>query len=145
MFWACFNFPYRPVSETPLRFPWNSMKNKLDDQGTDWALEHYRDASGDYISGTLGAHAERVAAGKTSPVRRDTCAYIYHVHAGSGHSKITTANGQTSTVTWNKHDTFSVPAWSRIAHRASTDENAYFFVLSDRPLLEKLEMYAAKL
>ena len=121
------------------------MKNKLDSQGTDWALEHYHDASGDYISGTLGGHAERVAAGKTSPMRRDTCAYIYHVHAGSGKSEITTANGEATTVTWQKHDTFAVPAWSRIVHEANTHEDAYFFVLSDRPLLEKLEMYAARL
>ncbi|OAP60200.1 hypothetical protein AYL99_05202 [Fonsecaea erecta] len=138
-------YPSKPVVDTPLRFPWVNMKEKLDSQKTDWALEHYRDASGEYISGTLGAHAERVAAGTKSPVRRDTCAYIYHVHAGSGKSEIVTANGETTTVSWKKNDTFAVPAWSKIIHEADAQEDAYFFVLSDRPLLEKLKMYASKL
>jgi gentisate 1,2-dioxygenase len=117
------------------------MKEKLDTRGTDWALEHYRNASGDYISGTLGAHAERIRAGKSSSPRRDTCAYIYHVHKGSGESEIITANGEKTKVCWQLNDTFAVPAWSQIFHTANMEVDAYFFVLSDRPLLETLNMY----
>lgn len=118
------------------------MQAQLDAEPGPWALVHYRDPSGSYISGTLGAHAERVTASKESPGRRDTCSYIYHVRSGSGESEITTAGGETKTVEWNPHDTFAVPAFSRIVHRASGGEDVYLFVLSDRPLLEQLKMYS---
>lgn len=118
------------------------MKSKLDADGKDWSLQHYRNRSGGYISSTLGAHAERVKAGKSSNSRRDTCAYIYHAHIGSGKSEITTANGEKTTVIWQQNDTFAVPAWSRIVHHADEGQDAYLFVLSDRPLLEKLNMYS---
>jgi gentisate 1,2-dioxygenase len=118
------------------------MQAKLDAEIGPWGLIHYRDASGNYISGTLGAHAEKVTASKESTPRRDTCSYIYHVRSGMGKSEITTASGDTKTVEWNAHDTFAVPAWSYIVHRANSGEDAYLFVLSDRPLLERLKMYS---
>jgi gentisate 1,2-dioxygenase len=116
------------------------MKATLDSKPGPWALEHYRDASGNYISSTMGAHAERLEASQQSAPRRDTCSYIYHVKSGSGKSNITKANGESDTVEWEVHDTFAVPAWSRIVHTANPGEGVYLFVLSDRPLLERLNM-----
>lgn len=125
------------------------MQAKLDAQGSSWAQEIYRNPSGAYISGTLGAHAEKVQAGTQSPDRRDTCSYIYHVRSGTGESEIVTAAASTEckeakpmVVRWGPHDTFAVPAWSRVTHRADEGSDAYLFVLSDRPLIEKLNMYA---
>ncbi|KAH8817399.1 RmlC-like cupin domain-containing protein [Xylogone sp. PMI_703] len=134
-------YPSKPVSKSPLIFPWDEMQARLDSKPGPWALEHYRDASGGYISGTLGAHAERVQAGQQSAPRKDTCSYIYHAHIGSGETEITLANGQTKTVRWEVNDTFAVPAWSRIVHKVDGQQDAYLFVLSDRPLLERLGMY----
>ncbi|KIX99974.1 uncharacterized protein Z520_04612 [Fonsecaea multimorphosa CBS 102226] len=137
-------YPSKPVSNSPLRFPWAEMKARLDaeTEAAPWALQHYRSPSSAYISGTLGAHAEKVQAGRHSTARRDTCSYIYHVHTGSGRTEITTASGGTKTVTWGPHDTFAVPAWSRILHKADGVQDCYLFVLSDRPLLERLKMYS---
>ena len=45
------------------------------------------------------------------------------------------------TVTWNKNDTFAVPAWSRIVHEADDGSDAYLFVINDRPLQERLGMF----
>jgi gentisate 1,2-dioxygenase len=118
------------------------MKTRLDASEESWSMQTYHHANTEYISGTLGAHAERVRAGTKSPARRDTCAYIYHVQSGSGRSEITKANGDVKTVEWEKNDTFAVPAWSSIVHFAAEGTEAYFFVLSDRPLLDNLEMYA---
>lgn len=69
------------------------------------ALQHYRLESGNYISVTLGAHAERITAGKQSTARRDTCSYIYHVYAGSGRSEITSVNEASSFffMSWNRY------------------------------------------
>lgn len=128
--------------DSPLCFPWDEMKKQLDSDPSDWTLQHYRNRSGEYISTTLGAHAERLKAGTNSPAHRDTCAYIYHAHMGSGKSDITAANGEKTTVVWQANDTFAVPAWSQIVHHADGSEDAYLFVLSDRPLLERLNMYS---
>jgi gentisate 1,2-dioxygenase len=117
------------------------MKKKLDTKPGAWALEHYRTQSGEHISGTLGAHAEKVKATQQSTPRRDTCSYIYHVHSGSGKSEITKHSGESITVRWGPHDTFCIPAWSRIVHLADAEQDAYMFVLSDKPLLESLNMY----
>ncbi|KIW23708.1 uncharacterized protein PV07_11887 [Cladophialophora immunda] len=135
-------FKSRPVSNSALRFPWEEMKARLDAEDAPWALQHYRSPSGDYISGTLGAHAEKVQAGHQSMPRRDTCSYVYHAHTGSGKSEITTASGDIKTVSWGPHDTFAVPAWSRVVHEADGGQDCYLFVLSDRPLLERLKMYS---
>ncbi len=127
---------------SPLRFPWEDMKERLDNVEGNWAMQHYLNSEKGYISNTLGAHAERVKAGTQSPPRRDTCAYIYHIQSGSGRSEITKSNGETKTIEWEKSDTFSVPTWSKIVHFADSSSDAYFFVLSDRPMLEALQMYS---
>ena len=119
------------------------MKARLDRDKGDWSLQTYLDAAGNYISGTVGAHAERLQAGMQSPARKDTCSYIYHSHVGNGRSTIVTAAGETRTVEWEKNDTFAVPAWSTITHHNDGDEDAYLFVMSDRPLLEALKLYHA--
>lgn len=139
---TCCFLSFSPVPSSPLCFPWADMKKRLDDNAGDWSMETYHSPDSKYISQTLGAHAERIKAGAQSQPRRDTCAYIYHVQSGSGKSEITKPNGETKTVEWEKSDTFAVPAWSRIVHFANQTSDAYLFVLSDRPLLDILQMYA---
>ena len=119
------------------------MKARLDRDSGDWSLQTYLDADGNYISGTVGAQAERLNAKKQSPARKDTCSYVYHAHVGHGRSTIVTAAGETRTVEWETNDTFAVPAWSSITHYNDGDEDAYLFVLSDRPLMEALKLYHA--
>lgn len=119
------------------------MKARLDKNNKAWSLQTYLDAAGNYISGTVGAHAERLNAAEQSPARKDTCSYVYHAHVGRGRSKIVTAAGETRTVEWEKNDTFAVPAWSSITHYNDGDEDAYLFVLNDRPLLDALKLYHA--
>lgn len=117
------------------------MKAQLDEQSGDWASQHYLFSNGDYISHTLGAHAERIKAGKRSPQRQDTCAYIYHCHVGFGKTEIETPDGENQTVRWKKNDTFALPAWSRLVHEADVRSDAYLFVINDRPLQERLGMF----
>ena len=117
------------------------MKKELDKDDVDWSRHIYRKADGGYISKTLGAHAEKVKAGKKSQPRRETLSFVYHVQSGSGRSEIEVFNGEKMTVEWGKSDTFAVPAWSRISHAADDGQDAYFFVLSDMPVMESLDMY----
>jgi len=76
------------------------MKSKLDTNSKDWSLQYYLNPNGNHVLVTLGAHADRIRAGKRSEPRRDTCAYIYHVHEGSGSSKIITSGGENITIHW---------------------------------------------
>jgi gentisate 1,2-dioxygenase len=69
---------------------------------------------------------------------------VFHVKSGSGRTQVEGDDGETSTVTWSLHDTFAVPAWKRITHKADEIEDAYLFCLSDMPLLENLNMYRAE-
>ena len=131
----------RPFDSSPIRFPWIDIKGKLDSSDSDWSQTVYRNKAGEYISKTLGAHAERIKAGKESPPRHDTCSYVYHVQSGSGKTTIGLYDGSTRTVEWDKSDTFAVPAWSTVSHLASTAQDVYLFALSDMPLLERLSMY----
>lgn len=120
------------------------MKQALDAAPGDWTYSVYRTAKGQYISKTLGAHAERLNAGKTARVPRESCSFVYHVVQGNGSTKIELCKGTTETVEWAHGDTFAVPAWSRLCHSALSDVDVYFFVLSDRPALESLGMYVSE-
>ncbi len=128
-------------NKSPFRFPWADMKERLDSDDADWSRHIYFKDDGGYISKTLGAHAEKVKAGKKSEARRETLSYVYHVQSGSGRTEIELFSGEKKTVEWGKSDTFAVPAWSRISHEADGGQDAYLFVLSDMPIVESLDMY----
>ena len=134
----------RPTTDSPISFPWSRMRQALDAAPGDWASSIYRTAAGEYISKTLGAHAERLNADKTARLPRESCSFVYHVVQGNGSTQIELSKGTTETVEWTHGDTFAVPAWSRLSHSASSDEDVYLFALSDRPALDSLGMYVSQ-
>jgi gentisate 1,2-dioxygenase len=117
------------------------MEAKLRSGSDDWTRSEYRTASDTYISRTIGAHAERIKGGKTGSPPKDTCSYVYHIRSGDGQTFIELSSGSTEMLHWTKGDTFAVPAWSKITHSAADGKDAYLFVLSDKPVLESLNMY----
>lgn len=121
------------------------MKAALDAEPGEWARQIYRTETGQPISKTLGAHAEKLNAGVSAQIPRESCSFVYHVVQGSGKTEIELSmegrEGIIETVEWMLGDTFAVPAWSKVRHYASPDNTVYFFVLSDRPALESLDMY----
>jgi gentisate 1,2-dioxygenase len=50
-------------------------------------------------------------------------------------------DGTSKTVAWAISDTFAVPAWTSVVHVADGGEDAYLFVMTDKPVLEALRMY----
>ena len=101
-----------------------------------FAAAPYLTASGAHVSRTIGASAERLAAGARSGVRRATTSAVYHAYEGSG----TTRVGE-HTLEWESGDTFAVPAWTRFEHEAASGDTAYLFRFDDRPLLDALGHY----
>ena len=129
-------YPSEPAAgDSPLRYPWEEMQARLDssDDAFVWAPYAQR-GDGTPISRVIGAAAERVAAGASSPERRETAGIVYHVFEGNG----TTQAGDV-TLRWTRGDTFCIPSWSPYRHTAGDD--AYLFRFDDRPVLEAIGAY----
>ena len=88
------------------------------------------------VSKTLGGSAERVDAGESSPIRRETASSVYHVIEGSGSTKV-----GDDRLSWEKGDTFCIPSWYRYEHLADDSENVYLYRFDDRPMLKALGFY----
>lgn len=145
--YASKRYPSTPALSSKFRFPWAPVQQTLDgaaSAGKDHVLYHYRHADGSALSKTLGAQAERLSAGATSPAARATTSFVYHIYSGIGHSDITLPDGKTvQRVEWTARDTFAVPAWCSVQHTCTTreEEAAYLFAINDRPMVESLGLF----
>ncbi|HZW53294.1 MAG TPA: cupin domain-containing protein, partial [Candidatus Elarobacter sp.] len=90
--------------------------------------------TGEHISRVIGASAERIAKGGSSPTRRETAGIVYHVYKGRGSTTVGTAR-----LEWEKGDTFCIPSWMPYRHEATKD--TYLFRYDDRPVLEAIGAY----
>ena len=66
---------------------------------------------------------------------RSTSGSMCIVAKGSG---VSTINGEE--LSWNEFDVFTVPRWAWASHRASTDEGAVIFIVSDRACINQNSM-----
>jgi gentisate 1,2-dioxygenase len=120
----------------PLRYPWSDMQARLDAVPGASAMLAYTAPSGAPVSRTIGAKAERLAAGARSPRRRETASVIYHVREGAGVTQV----GETL-LTWKRGDTLAIPAWTWFEHACTSEGAAYLFRYDDSALLEHLGAY----
>ena len=88
------------------------------------------------VSKTLGAAAERLEKGASSPAVRETASSVYHIVTGSGHTDI---DGQT--FQWKQGDTFCIPSWQKYQHFSDGAEDSYLFRIHDKPMLTSLGFY----
>jgi gentisate 1,2-dioxygenase len=128
-----------PSSEAPpdthLRYPWADMQARLQAEDGPYSYAEYEHKqTGGPISRVIGAAAERVVGGGSSPTRRETAGVVYHVYKGRGF----TIAGETR-LDWEKGDTFCIPSWTPYRHEAAKD--TYLFRYDDRPVLEALGAY----
>ena len=84
----------------------------------------------------IGASAERLDPGATSPRIRETASSVYHVIEGSGSSDISG-----TTLKWKQGDTFCIPAWHSYQHSADEDRVVYLYRFDDKPMLKSLGFY----
>jgi gentisate 1,2-dioxygenase len=90
----------------------------------------------DLVGRVIGASAERLDAGASSPGMRETASSVYHVIEGSGYTKV----GEVS-LSWKQGDTFCIPAWHRYQHFADGNGTVYLYRFDDRPMLNALGFY----
>jgi gentisate 1,2-dioxygenase len=132
-------FPSEPgPAESTLRYPWAEMQARLEAEDGPYSCAEYEHRqSGGPISRVIGAAAERIAGGASSPTRRETAGIVYHVYKGRG----VTSVGDT-TLRWEKGDTFCIPSWMPYRHEAA--KNTHLFRYDDRPILEAIGAYRAE-
>lgn len=61
---------------------------------------------------------------------------MYHVIAGSGHSRIGDEK-----IKWKQGDTFCIPSWYPYEHFASKENTVYLYRFDDKPMIEALGFY----
>lgn len=138
--------PVRSEVASPIhRFAWKDTEPKLrelakknETDPIDGIVYRYTNPeTGGPVFNLMDCRAHLIRPGDaTKPIRRSSAA-VYFVISGSGH---VTVNGKD--LSWSKNDCFCVPNWtmSNIANDSGTEELILFSV-TDRPLMEHLEMY----
>jgi gentisate 1,2-dioxygenase len=129
-------YPSEPAPEdTHLRYPWSDMEARLEAQPEPYVFAEYEHKrTGGAVSRVIGAAAERIAKGSSSPTRRETAGIICHVYKGRGLTQVGDER-----LEWEKGDTFCIPSWMPYRHEAAKD--SYLFRYDDRPVLEAIGAY----
>lgn len=122
-----------------MRFPWRRTEAALRelaqyDGDAVAEVDFINPETGEDVLPTMGFTAMMLGTGqKDEPPRRSSSA-VFHVVKGNGSTEI---DGET--VSWGPKDTFSVPVFAKLTHRA--DEEAFLVRIHDRPLQENLRYY----
>ena len=132
-------FPAEPApADSHLRYSWDDMEARLQAEDGPYSFAEYvHKQTGGAISQTIGAAAERLVGGGSSPARRETAGVIYHVYKGRGSTLVGDER-----LNWEKGDTFCIPAWMPYRHEAAKD--TYLFRYDDRPVLEAIGAYRSE-
>lgn len=104
------------------------------------SIRYVNPETGGPIMPTMDASLRLIRAGQQTKAHRQTSSAIYFVAEGSGQSVI---GGET--YKWAKNDVFSVPTWTTHSHAADSGADAVLFSISDRPVLDALELYREEL
>ena len=91
------------------------------------------------VSRSLGASADRIFKGSSSPATRETPSAICHVVSGKGHSVI-----NDKVLEWKGGDTFCIPSWHKYQHFADADQTIYLYRCDDQPMIKALGFYRAE-
>ena len=95
--------------------------------------------NGGPVMPALDCYAVRLVKGETTRPKRTTCNMICLVVSGAGRSTI----GEHS-FAWSQHDVFTIPHWTWASHQ-TIDGDADLFVVSDRVVLENLDLLREEL
>ena len=125
-----FNYPYAQTLET-LR---TMAKSDAPDACHGYKLRYINPANGGHVTPTMAAFMQLLPAGFATQPYRSTDGTVFSVVEGEGESVIA---GQT--FRWKARDTFVVPSWAEVTHRAGGD--AVLFSFSDRSAQEKLGLW----
>ena len=84
---------------------------------------------------TMSCEIQLFNARGMTAAHRHTSTALYHVVKGRGRTRVGEGH-----LEW-KGDCFVVPLWQWHAHENLADEEAIFFSINDRPVMEALQLY----
>jgi gentisate 1,2-dioxygenase len=99
-------------------------------------LRYINPATGGYTYPTMSCEIQLFNAKESTKAHRHTSTALYHVVKGQGRTKV----GE-SCLEWRKGDSFVVPLWQWHAHENLGNDEAILFSMSDRPVMEALQLY----
>jgi gentisate 1,2-dioxygenase len=100
----------------------------------------YKSREGGPALPTIACGVQMLSGGEKTTIQRQTAVGIFHVVCGRGKTTINDVVFE-----WEPGDYFVVPNWSWHRHEnRSSDEEAFLFFISDRPLLEPFGLYRAE-
>lgn len=142
---GAFTHPSKPVTDedcADMKFPWSKMQARLDTVQGPYARVEYLLPDGKPVNAIIGAYAERIAAGSTSPARQETANNCFQVHKGHGFTEVSSGDGSLKeTLRWGPGDLVAVPSWYRFVHHCVGEETAYLFSFSDKPMQTALGVF----
>ena len=132
------------LKNPPLRYKWSdtypalqTLSQSAGDPYDGVLLRYVNPLTGGWTLPTMSCEIQMLRAGEETRSHRHTSSTIYHVFRGKGSTVI---NGEK--YDWQPGDCFVVPLWSWHQHQNGADtEEAILFSLSDRPILESLNLY----
>ncbi len=127
----------------PFRYSWKDTYAALKTMGEEdrdpydgTLLRYINPATGGYTYPTMSCEVQLFKAKETTRAHRHTSTAIYHVFQGRGRTRV--GEGY---LEWKKGDTFVVPLWQWHRHENVANDEAVLFSLSDRPVIESLQLY----
>jgi len=99
-------------------------------------LRYINPVSGGYTYPTMSCEIQLLKGKESTRAHRHTSTAVYHVVRGQGRTRV--GEGY---LEWKHGDTFVVPLWQWHAHENISNEEAVLFSLTDRPVMDALQLY----
>jgi len=137
------NIDYEGAAGVPYHYKWAEAQdalNELVEQGRNdpydgFYIEYKNPVDGGHTFLTMTCFLQMLQPGQETRYHRHTGTVLYHAVQGRGATLIDKIGKKE--LSWDEHDSFSVPAWRWHAHKnLSTTEPAILFSVSDLPLLK---------
>jgi gentisate 1,2-dioxygenase len=123
-----------------LRYPYQQSLAALLAQAEDphdgQVLPYAGSGPGGATLSTLDCRLQALRPGFTARRQRHTSVCLFHVVEGSGQTQ-----AGDRTLSWERGDTFVIPAWQWHAHQNMHGSRTVLFGMSDRPTLAALQLY----
>jgi gentisate 1,2-dioxygenase len=127
----------------PFRYGWKdthgalrAMGDRERDPYDGRLLRYINPVSGGYTYPTMSCEIQLLKGKELTRAHRHTSTVIYHVVRGQGRTRV--GEGY---LEWKQGDTFVVPLWQSHAHENISDGEAVLFSLTDRPVMDALQLY----